>query len=149
MAGKLLHECAETESVLVKGIEVAVAAQAPRMVASLRVADREHPPFNLAISNVAGPREPLYTAGAELKAIIPALPVSDGIGLSITVVSYSDRLDFCLVACRELVPDLDDLAEDIVAALDELRAKPTPSKKRPRKKAPRSRPLSGDTSAAT
>jgi WS/DGAT/MGAT family acyltransferase len=119
----------------------AVAAQASRMVASLRVADRDHPPFNLTISNVVGPPEPLYTAGAALKALIPALPVSEGIGLSITVVSYCDRLDFCLVSCRELVPDLDSLAEDLVAAFSELRAKPTTSKKRPVRKARKSRPL--------
>ncbi len=119
----------------------AVAAQASRMVASVRVADREHPPFNLAITNVAGPRDPLYTAGGRLKALLPALPVSDGMGLNMNVVSYSDRLDFCLVACRELVPDLEALAEDLVKELEALAARPKSPRKRRPGRLRQSRPL--------
>ena len=48
----------------------------------------------------AGPRE--------------GLQVVDGQGLNITVQSYVDWLDFGLVACRELVPDLWDLLDMIV-----------------------------------
>ena len=99
----------------------AVAAQASRMAASLRLADQVNLPFNLVISNVPGPREALYNAGAELKAMIPISAVGDGLGLNVTVVSYRERLDFGLVACRELVPDLWDLADDLVAAFEELR----------------------------
>ncbi len=119
----------------------AVAAQASRMVASLRVADRDHPPFNVVITNVAGPRKPLYTAGGRLKALLPALPVSDGMGLNISVVSYSDRLDFCLVACRELVPDLEALAEDLVKELEALVARPTGPRRRRPERLRQSRPL--------
>ncbi len=98
----------------------AVAAQASRMVANLRLADRVDLPANVVISNVPGPRETLYNAGAALKAMIPVSTVGEGMGLNITVVSYRDRLDFGLVSCRELVPDLWDLADDLVAAYDEL-----------------------------
>ena len=45
--------------------------------------------------------------------------IVEGQGLNITVQSYRDTLDFGLVAARELVPDLDDLADFIV---DEVRA---------------------------
>jgi WS/DGAT/MGAT family acyltransferase len=105
-----------------------VACLASRMVASLRIADRAHPPLNLAISNIAGPRDRLFTAGAPLKALIPALPVSDGLGLSISTVSFGEQLDLCLVSCRELVPDLEELADDLVAAFRELEGarRPTP-----------------------
>jgi WS/DGAT/MGAT family acyltransferase len=98
----------------------AVAAQASRMVASLRLADRVELPANVVISNVPGPRETLYNAGAALKAMIPVSTIGDGMGLNITVVSYRDRMDFGLVSCRELVPDLWDLADDLVAAFEEL-----------------------------
>jgi hypothetical protein len=40
--------------------------------------------------------------------------VTDGQGLNITVVSYLDRLDFGLIADRELMPDLWDLADDLI-----------------------------------
>lgn len=98
----------------------AVASQASRMVASLRLADRVDLPANVVISNVPGPRETLYNAGAALKAMIPVSTIGDGMGLNITVISYRDRLDFGLVSCRELVPDLWDLADDLVAAFEEL-----------------------------
>jgi hypothetical protein len=46
--------------------------------------------------------------------------ILDGQGLNITVQSYLDTLDFGLVACRELVPDLWDLADAIVDDLAAL-----------------------------
>jgi hypothetical protein len=78
------------------------------------------PPVNVTISNVPGPRQPLYTAGARLLHYYPVSTILDGQGLNITVQSYLDSLDFGLVACRELVPDLWDLVDAIVDDLGEL-----------------------------
>ena len=75
---------------------------------------------NLTISNVPGPREPLYAAGAKLLHYYPVSTIVDGQGLNITVQSYLDSLDWGLVACRELVPDVADLLDDIVAEIDAL-----------------------------
>ena len=52
--------------------------------------------------------------------MIPISAVGDGMGLNITVVSYRDRMDFGLVSCRELVPDLQELADDLVDSFTEL-----------------------------
>jgi hypothetical protein len=82
--------------------------------------DRMRPPFNVVISNVPGPREPLYCAGAELMTYYPVSAVAEGQGLNITVQSYRDHLDFGLISCRELVPDLWDLADLFPEALEEL-----------------------------
>jgi WS/DGAT/MGAT family acyltransferase len=98
----------------------ALAAQAARIIARTRVLDRLNPPFNVVISNVPGPREPLYCAGAELMTYYPVSAVAEGQGLNITVQSYRDHLDFGLIACRELVPDLWDLAGSFPEALEEL-----------------------------
>jgi WS/DGAT/MGAT family acyltransferase len=98
----------------------ALAAQAARIVARTRVMDRLRPPFNVVISNVPGPREPLWCAGAELMTYYPVSAVAEGQGLNITVQSYRDHLDFGLIACRELVPDLWDLAALFPEALEEL-----------------------------
>ncbi len=100
----------------------AVAAQAARTVASLRLADRVGPLCNVVISNVPGPRETLYIAGCEVAALIPVSTVGDGMGLNMTVVSYRDRLDFGYVACRERVPDLQALIDDTRDAIAELSA---------------------------
>lgn len=74
--------------------------------ANLRWADRVAPPFNLVVSNVPGPREPLYYAGALLEANYPVSIINDGMGLNITLQSYRDRIDFGLVGTPELVPDI-------------------------------------------
>lgn len=100
----------------------AIAARAMRMYSRLRIADRLQPPFNLIISNVPGPSEPLYSAGARLEHFYPVSAVADGQGLNMTVQSYCGRLDFGLVACRNLVPDLWDLVDDLHASRDELLA---------------------------
>ena len=78
-------------------------------------------PFNLTISNVPGPRQPLYMAGAQLQHQFPVSIVTDGQGLNITVVSYLDRLDFGLIADRELIPDLWDLADDLINEITVLK----------------------------
>ena len=77
-------------------------------------------PVNVVISNVPGPRVPLYTAGARLLHYYPVSTIVDGQGLNITVQSYLDTLDFGLVACRELVPDLWDVVGAIVDDLEGL-----------------------------
>ncbi len=95
----------------------AVFAQAMRT--ATRLSGRFGTPVNLVISNVPGPREPLYTAGARLLHYYPVSTIVDGQGLNITVQSYLNTLDFGLVSCRELVPDLwemlDDIVDDVVA----------------------------------
>lgn len=88
-----------------------LATSAVRLASQLRLADRVDPPVNLVISNVPGPRQPLYFAGAKLAHQFPVSIVTDGQGLNITVVSYLDRLDFGFIADRELIPDLWDLAD--------------------------------------
>jgi len=99
----------------------AVFARAMRLSARLRLGSRLTP-GNLVISNVPGPREPLYAASARLEHYYPVSTIIEGQGLNITVQSYLDRLDWGLVACAELVPDLDALLDDIIAAIDTLGA---------------------------
>ena len=98
----------------------ALSAQAARIVARTRIADRMNPPFNVVISNVPGPREPLYCSGARMRTFYPVSAIGEGQGLNITVQSYLDHLDFGLIACRELVPDIWDLTHYLAEALEEL-----------------------------
>nr|WHV03916.1 putative wax ester synthase/acyl-CoA:diacylglycerol acyltransferase [uncultured bacterium] len=88
-----------------------LAARAARVAAALRIADRLNPPMNLIISNVPGPRNPLYLRGAKMKHNIPVSTIADGQALNITVQSYLNTLDFGLVADRDIVPDLWDLCD--------------------------------------
>jgi diacylglycerol O-acyltransferase len=94
----------------------ALTARAARVVFATGLLHRL-PPFNVTISNVPGPNVPVYLCGAKLIAHYPVSVVTDGQGLNITLVGYLGQLHFGLISCRELVPDLNDLADYLV---DEL-----------------------------
>jgi diacylglycerol O-acyltransferase / wax synthase len=100
----------------------AAAEFVARTLAGLRIADHVAPPFNVCISNVPGPREPLYYAGALMIANYPVSMIADGMGLNITLQSYRDSLDFGLVGTPELVPDIWRLMAYLEEALHELAA---------------------------
>jgi diacylglycerol O-acyltransferase len=93
---------------------------AARMYTGLRLSERHPVIHNLVISNVPGPPFPLYFAGAKLVGLNPLGPIFDGAGLNITVLSYVDNIDWGFIACRELMPELWDLAEAIPDAQAEL-----------------------------
>jgi WS/DGAT/MGAT family acyltransferase len=99
-------------------IPPALAARAART--TVDVLSRTRPPLNLVISNVPGPRTPLYLAGARLEAHHPVSVIVDGVGLNITVMSYRDNLDFGIVADRWQVDDAWPLLQGARDALDEL-----------------------------
>jgi WS/DGAT/MGAT family acyltransferase len=99
----------------------AVAARAARVIARATVTNWIDVPFNVVISNVPGPQMPIYGLGARLVANYPVSAINDGIGLNITVQSYNGSLDFGIIACRELMPDVWDLMGYLTDALDELK----------------------------
>jgi WS/DGAT/MGAT family acyltransferase len=97
----------------------ALTARAARVVFATGLLHRL-PPFNLCISNVPGPNVPVYLCGATLLAHYPVSVITDGQGLNITLVGYLGQLHFGLLACRELVPDIETLAGYLVDELELL-----------------------------
>ncbi|HEX9549077.1 MAG TPA: WS/DGAT domain-containing protein [Acidimicrobiales bacterium] len=95
--------------------------QATKLYSRLNLAERHRPIHNLIVSNVPGPPVPLYCAGARVVAIYPMGPILEGAGLNITVLSNMGNVDFGAMACRELVPDLDDLAPGFADAVLSLK----------------------------
>ncbi len=81
-----------------------------------------HPaPFNLVVSNVRGPGQEVAISGALLCDLFSVGPILEGIGLNVTAWSYVDRMNFSLLSCPDLIPDLAPLVAEIPRALDELR----------------------------
>jgi diacylglycerol O-acyltransferase / wax synthase len=79
--------------------------------------------FNLFVSNVPGPQLPLYIAGARVEGIYPVSAVTDMTGgLNITLFSYNGSLDFGLIACREMVPDVWNLITYLQDGMAEMLA---------------------------
>lgn len=101
------------------------------MIERSRVMNMLPPVANLVISNVPGPNFPLYFAGAELTSYYPVSIPAHGMALNVTVQSYNGRLDYGLIACRKVLPDVGDLGDLIVAEhkklLDLAMALPQPT----------------------
>jgi diacylglycerol O-acyltransferase len=94
---------------------------APSMLQMIpSTAGHMRPTFNVVISNVPGPDQPLYFRGARLEAAFPmSIPVH-GQALNITCNSYAGQVCFGFTGCRDTVPHLQRLAVYTVDALDEL-----------------------------
>ena len=80
--------------------------------------------FNVTVSNVPGPRETASIGGARLGDLFSVGPLADGIGLNVTVWSYVGKLNFSLLACTDLLPDVHQLAAYFPDALAELDVEP-------------------------
>ncbi|MGO9422679.1 wax ester/triacylglycerol synthase family O-acyltransferase [Roseiarcus sp.] len=93
-----------------------------RLWAAARGANYLWPFFNLVISNVPGPRKPLYCVGAPATHYFPISIPYHGCALNVTVQSYLDQLDFGLIACSEAVPDAQRIADFIVEDFAALKA---------------------------
>jgi WS/DGAT/MGAT family acyltransferase len=78
---------------------------------------------NLTISNIPGPRTPLYLMGCEIEHAYPVVPLTDGHGISIGMTTVGDRAYFGVYAQADLAADADRLAQGIDDALEELLAR--------------------------
>lgn len=81
---------------------------------------RTRPTFNITISNVPGPAEPLYFRGAKMEATYPVSLITHGQALNITCQSYADTLNFAFVGCRDTIPKMQRIAVYTGEALAEL-----------------------------
>lgn len=78
------------------------------------------PWFNLVVSNIPGPQQPMYLAGARLVASYPALPLNRNSALSIACSSLGGTMAFGVTADWDTMPDVELLANGIEDALEEL-----------------------------
>lgn len=95
---------------------------ASRVYSSLKLAEAHPVVHNLVVSNVPGPPMPLYFLGVRVDGMYPFGPVFHGAGLTVTVLSNCGDLDFGFIACRELVPDIGELADAVPAVIADLLA---------------------------
>jgi WS/DGAT/MGAT family acyltransferase len=80
------------------------------------------PAANITVSNVPGPRQTLYAAGAELLHIFPVSISTHGLALNITVQSYRDQLDFGFIAGANIIPHVQVLCDMLPREFETLEA---------------------------
>jgi WS/DGAT/MGAT family acyltransferase len=92
-----------------------------RLYSRVRAASWHPAPFNVVVSNVAGPREEVLLGDARLVDLFSVGPILEGIGLNVTVWSYQDRVNVSVISCPDLVHDLGALVAHFEPALRDLR----------------------------
>ncbi|HWD65451.1 MAG TPA: wax ester/triacylglycerol synthase family O-acyltransferase [Solirubrobacteraceae bacterium] len=92
-----------------------IMAQAARLQARQRL-------FNLVVTNVPGPQLPLYVLGRELQALYPMVPLAQNTALGIAIMSYNGTMNFGLNGDYDALSDIESLADELRAAIEELAA---------------------------
>lgn len=98
----------------------AMMALAARFYGKTQLVKRLPPMFNVVVSNVPGPREPLYNQGAPIKAFHSMGIVYDGAGLFIGAMSYMDQMDIGILGSAAMLDEPFELADALAAELDLL-----------------------------
>jgi diacylglycerol O-acyltransferase len=77
--------------------------------------------FNLTVTNVPGPQQPLYVLGSEVLELWPLVPLAAEHAVGIAILSYNGRVFFCVNADHDTVADLDTLQTGIGEEIKVLR----------------------------
>ena len=103
---------------------VGATGLAPPVVSSLAVRALSGPRmFNLVVSNIPGPQQTFYLDRTPLREVFPAVPLNPrNQALSIGIVSYDGGVYFGLLGDRDALPDLEEAAQGLEAAVAELTA---------------------------
>jgi diacylglycerol O-acyltransferase len=124
MIGKSTQDSKSELAGLSAGAATNFAVIAQGLVAvmnQLNISSKMPPAANVTISNVPGPKNPLYFGQAKLMATYPLSVLIDGQSLNITVVSYCDSICFGLMACRDTIPDVSIIADYIESSIDGIK----------------------------
>ncbi len=77
-------------------------------------------PINTIVTNVPGPQIPLYFHGARVRAIYPAVPLMEGMGLGIALTSYAGTMGIGFNTDPDLVPDSGHFVDLFQQSMQEL-----------------------------
>ena len=88
-------------------------AQAARINFSTRL-------FNMIVTNVPGPQQPLYVLGRELEEVFPVAFLPQNHALAVAIMSYNGRICFGLLADYDSMEDVETIARGLDESLAEL-----------------------------
>ncbi len=92
-------------------------------VGSVAAANSNMPvPSHVVVSNVPGPQQPLYLAGAQVHLMLGMGPLLNLLGLFHAVFSAAGRITICFVSCRSMLPDPAFYRDCLQQAYEELSA---------------------------
>ncbi|HWH30344.1 MAG TPA: wax ester/triacylglycerol synthase family O-acyltransferase [Mycobacteriales bacterium] len=91
----------------------AILARASRLGFSSRL-------YNLLVTNVPGPQQPIYLMGRRLRELAPLAFLAPEHLLAIAIISYDGQVTYGLLGDADALPDLPDLAAHLEDSLAEL-----------------------------
>ncbi len=106
-----------------------IASQAARLQSAQRF-------FNLVVTNIPGPQFPLYVLGRKMVALFPMVPLAQKQAVCVGIMSYNGQIHFGLIGDYDAMAELESLALDLEAAIDDLSAA-TPQRKRGKARKPK------------
>jgi hypothetical protein len=72
------------------------------------------------MTNVPGPKKPVYLAGTPVRAVLVWAPTSGHIGMSVSIFSYREEVTVGLMVDAALIPDPGEIVRQIEQELDAL-----------------------------
>jgi len=72
------------------------------------------------MTNVPGPKQPLYLAGSRLDQCMFWVPQSGDIGIGVSILSYNDNVQFSLITDHHFVPDPETITPLFAAEFDKM-----------------------------
>lgn len=120
--GKTRHKAvgAKTLSKMANAVPFGLANLAATLYSKYNIKEFHRPPFNVTITNVPGPQNPLYLKGHKILSIFGLTPVLDGFGLIIAAFSYNGNVSITATSDAKTMPDADKFARYIRESANEL-----------------------------
>jgi diacylglycerol O-acyltransferase / wax synthase len=75
---------------------------------------------NLLVTNVPGPQQPLYFAGAKMESLMFWVPQSGDIGMGVSIMTYAGEVQFGLITDRALCPDPQRVIQSFAPEFEKL-----------------------------
>jgi hypothetical protein len=72
------------------------------------------------MTNVPGPKQPLYLAGNRLDQCMFWVPQSGNIGVGVSILSYNDAVQFSLISDRHFIPDPESITPLFAAEFEKM-----------------------------
>jgi WS/DGAT C-terminal domain len=88
---------------------------------------RHQPLFNLIVTNVPGPKVPLYALGDRMLEVFPIVPLVGNQGLAVAALSYVDRFTLGVFTDPDICPDAQTFCEGCATTLHRLTGPYVPS----------------------
>jgi diacylglycerol O-acyltransferase / wax synthase len=95
---------------------------------------------SLVLTNVPGPRNPVYVAGAKVAGVLPWAPCSGSLGMTVTIFSYAGGIRVGFMTDARRVPDPETLARGFEREFHELRSAVTRRARRSDRQSARTQP---------